>query len=94
MKLHHAAGVTLVGWCLIVPPVSQTNQTLEKNAPFSRWVTIKTYDTAAACNNELARLTAVISGNINLSLVQRRAMSAKCLAADDPRLHADNFEMY
>jgi hypothetical protein len=94
MKLRHAAGVTLVGWCLIVPPVSQPNQTLEKNAPFSRWVTIETYDTAAACNNELAKLTAVISGNINLSLVQQRAMSAKCLAADDPRLHADNFEVY
>jgi hypothetical protein len=94
MKLRHVAGVTLVGWCLIVPPVSQPNQTLETNAPFSQWVTIETYDTAAACKNELAKLTAVISGNINLSLVQRRAISAKCLAADDPRLHADNFEVY
>jgi len=94
MELRHIAGLTLVGWCLIVPPVSQPNQVLEKNAPFSRWVTIETYDTAAACTSVLAKLTAVISGNINPSLVQRRAMSAKCVAADDPRLHADNFEVY
>jgi hypothetical protein len=94
MELRHIAGLTLVGWCLIVPPVSQPNQMLEKNAPFSQWVKIETYDTAAACRNELAKLTAVVSGNINLSLVQRRALSAKCVAADDPRLHADNFEVY
>jgi hypothetical protein len=94
MKFRRVAGLTLVGWCLIVPPLSQDRQQVEKNAPFSRWDTVGNYQTAVGCKDELAKLTALISGNINLSVIQRRVLAGKCMAADDPRLHADNFEMY
>jgi hypothetical protein len=92
--VRHIAGLTLVGWCLIMPPLSRDRQVVEKNAPFSRWDTIGTYDSAAACSHELDKLTAVLAGNINYSVIQRRVLAGKCLAADDPRLHADNFEAY
>jgi hypothetical protein len=94
MKLHHLAGITLVGWCLIMPPLSQDRQQVEKDAPLSRWDTVGNYLTSTGCKDELAKLTTVISGNINLSVIQRRVLAGKCVAADDPRLHADNFEMY
>jgi len=50
--------------------------------------------TATGCKAELDKLTALITGNINLSVIQQRALAGKCIAADDPRLHADNLEMY
>ena len=93
MKPSHAAVLALAGWCLIMPPLSQDRQTVEKKAPFSRWDTVGNYDTAAACGNELAKLIAVVAGNINYSVIQRRVLAGKCIAADDPRLHSDNFEM-
>jgi len=94
MKLRHVAAVTLVGWCLIMPPLSQDRQQVEKNAPFSRWDTVGNYQTSVGCKDELAKLTALITGNINLSVIQRRVLAGRCIAADDPRLHADNFEVY
>jgi hypothetical protein len=94
MNRSCAAVLALVGWSLIMPPLSQDRQLVEKNAPLSRWDTISTYDTAAACSHELDKLTAVLAGNITYSVIQRRVLAGKCIAADDPRLHSDNFEAY
>src|SRR5258708_6709469 len=94
MKPRRAAALMLVGWCLIMPPLSDDHQLVKKNAALSHWDTIGTYDTAAACRNELDKLTALISGNINYSVLQRRVLAGKCVTADDPRLHSDNFEAY
>ena len=94
MNLRHAAAVVLVGWSLIMPPLSQDRQLVEKNAPLARWDTIGTYDSAAACSHELDKLTAVLAGNISYSVIQRRVLAGKCIAADDPRIHSDNFEAY
>ncbi len=92
MKPRQAAALALVGWCLIVPPLSQNHQLVEKNASLSHWETIGNYDTAAACKNELSKLTAIIAGNITYSVIQRRVLAGKCVAADDPRIHSENFE--
>jgi len=77
-----------------MPPLSQDRQQVDKKAPFSRWDTVGNYLTATGCKAELDKLTALITGNINLSVIQQRALAGKCIAADDPRLHADNLEMY
>jgi hypothetical protein len=94
MNLRHAAVLALVGWSLIMPPLSDDRQLVVKNAPLSRWDTIGTYDTAAACNHELDKLAAVVAGNLTQSVLQRRVLAGKCIAADDPRLHSENFEAY
>jgi hypothetical protein len=94
MNRSCAAVLALVGWSLIMPPLSDDRQLVEKNAPLSRWDTIGTYDTAAACSHELDKLTAVLAGNITYSVIQRRVLAGKCIAADDPRLHSENFEAY
>lgn len=94
MRLRRVAAVTLVGWCLIMPPLTQDRQQVDSKAPLSRWDTVGTYLTATGCRSELAKLTTLLAGNINLSVIQRRALAGRCMAADDPRLHADNFEVY
>jgi len=94
MKLRHALAFVFVAWCLIMPPLSQDRQMVEKKVPLSGWDTIGSYDTAATCRNELAKLTALIAGNVAYSVIQKRALAGKCIAADDPRLHSDNFEVY
>ena len=40
MKPGHAAALVLVAWCLIMPPLSDDYQAVEKNAPLSKWDTI------------------------------------------------------
>ncbi len=92
MNVRHLAA--LVGWCLIMPPLSQNHQLVEKNAPLARWETIGTYDTAAACSKELDKLTVLVAGNVTHSVMQSRVLAGKCIAADDPRIHSDNFEAY
>ena len=77
-----------------MPPLTQDRQAVDNRAPISRWDTIGTYANAAACRTELDKLTVLIRDNITRSVLQTRVMSGKCLAADDPRLHSDNFEMY
>jgi hypothetical protein len=84
----------IVGWSLIVPPLGQNNQVVEKNAPLARWEIIGTYDTAAACGKELDKLTALLAGNVSYTPIQARVLAGKCVTADDPRIHSDNFEAY
>jgi hypothetical protein len=84
----------LAGWSLIVPPLSQNNQVVEKNAPLARWEKVDTFDSAAACNKELDKLTALLAGNVTYTPIQSRVLAGKCIAADDPRIHSDNFEAY
>ena len=91
MNLLFAAAV--VGWSLIVPPLSR-DQVVEKDAPLARWDVVGTYDSKAACNKELDKLTAVLAGNVGQSPIQSRVLAGKCIVADDPRIHSDNFEAY
>ena len=58
-----------------MPPLSDDYQAVEKNAPLSKWDTIGSYDSAAACRSELAKLTAVIAGNISYSVIQKRVLA-------------------
>jgi len=76
-----------------MPPLSQDRQLVE-NAPLSQWQTMDSFDTAAACRSALAKLTAVVAGNVVHSVIEKRVLLGKCLAADDPRLHSDDFEVH
>lgn len=93
MKPRHAASVILVSWIMIMPPLTQDRQLVE-NAPLSQWQTMDSFDTATACRGALAKLTAVVAGNVVHSVIERRVLAGKCLAADDPRLHSDDFEVH
>jgi len=53
MKLRHAAALALVGWYLMVPPVSAPSGTegarLMTEAPVSRWYNHGSFDSAKQC---------------------------------------------
>jgi hypothetical protein len=58
MKLRHTAALVLVGWYLMVPPLTpeglnDPNATLVNGtAPISQWVIFRAYDSADQCEQE------------------------------------------
>lgn len=51
MKLSHAAALALVGWYLMLPPVSSDGR-IQKDAPLSDWYIFSSFDTKEACEKE------------------------------------------
>jgi hypothetical protein len=85
-----------VGWYLIVPPVDRYSPELVMVgllSPLSEWTTVKDFDSVPECREALAELVAdferqkwepdVSEGEQSLIGASE---SAKCIAADDPRL--------
>jgi len=95
MKLRHVAMLTLVGWYLMVlPPVATPkagNNLVDSEAPFSKWMTIGSYDTTRECN-EVWKNTERTRGAVETALpeksdafVKGAVEAACCIATDDPR---------
>ncbi|MGD0117576.1 MAG: hypothetical protein ABSD30_05905 [Candidatus Binatus sp.] len=87
-KSSHAAAFALVGWFLMIPPIFP-NQEIVPNAPLSQWKTIDTYQTAVGCQTELAKLTALVAGNVTQNPIQKRTLAAQCVSSDDLRLNSN-----
>src|SRR5208282_2828558 len=83
-KLCGAAALALVGWYLLVPPITRTwwigAERYDDAAALSRWTIERSFDNAEVC--EAARLTArQQAGDAAI-----RMDHAVCVASDDPRL--------
>jgi hypothetical protein len=91
MKLRHAAALALVGWYLLVPPWVAPNQ-FDATAPLAQWPQVKSFDSAAAC--EQHRLGAFRHFSANKEKLDEAAAeynarlyrAALCVETDDPRL--------
>ena len=71
MNLRQAIGLTLVGWCLIRPPLPHLNAhaiNAETAAPLSGWMTVRTFPTQRECE------------------ARRANPWDQCVATNDPRL--------
>ena len=71
MKLRQATALTLVGWCLMRPPLPHLNAHaihVAAAAPLSGWVIVRTLPTERECE------------------AQRANPWDQCIATDDPRL--------
>jgi hypothetical protein len=96
ITVRHAAALALVGWYLMVPPLttSTAGRTLvNSSAPLTAWLTIASYDTARECNavwtDTLRTRTAIVAalGEKSSPFVKGGAVAAaRCIASDDPRL--------
>jgi|SRR5208282_4492739 len=96
MNPRHAAALALVGWYLMVPPLTTPkagNALVDSDAPLSRWMTIASYDTARECNgvwvDTLRTRSAIMTALREKSdaFVKGGAVeAARCIATDDPRL--------
>jgi hypothetical protein len=101
MKVRHTAALALVGWYLLSPPTyvgpyagDSTKAFTNINAPLSQW-TGSAFDTAAACETELASKQALDESGaaqhkVPLSVALGQSVkSMRCIASDDPRLRGD-----
>lgn len=89
MKPRHAVALALVGWYLMVPPTKDANQ-IDPSVPLPKWVVLRAFDTADACNEAQDQLRYRVS-RLNLrvpvaSAASEAAEFSQCIASDDPRL--------
>ena len=85
MNLRHAVALALVGWYLMMPPITSSNL----HAPLLKCETIGRYDSADVCSHweryehDLARN--YLARNPDHPIPMPIA-NAQCVASDDPRL--------
>jgi len=70
MKPRHAVALALVGWYLMVPPSKNANQ-IDPSVPLPKWVVLRAFDTADACNEAQDQLRYRVS-RLNLQFPSRR----------------------
>jgi hypothetical protein len=95
MNLRHAAGVALVGWYLIIPPLINAPSKINTEAPLKTWKVYKGFNTAEACRKSLSaaqskygHAAVASSGSIERGTraFALQMVFARCASGDDPRL--------
>jgi hypothetical protein len=84
MNLRHAAAFAFVGWYLMVSPLYEGHR-LDDGAPLSKWTALNSYDAASECRDALTNLKPD-NEHKNDAVLVHRALTAQCIATDDPRL--------
>lgn len=95
MKLRHAAGLALVGWCLIVPPLVNAPYKVDTEAPLSYWKVYRTFPSEKECEKFQSGAQAKYEKTLDAPLgtikkgtraFARQMTFAECIASDDPSL--------
>lgn len=94
MKPRHAAALALVGWYLMVPPLTPGGgpHDILLHAPLSKWIVGEGYDTKAECESDLRESIKNMDRDANASADGLGAVMVveyahgRCMAPDDPRL--------
>ena len=92
MRSRHAAALSLLGWLLLLPPVSPTTQQVDKDAPLSHWKLERTYSGKKACEGRMDHLrrqglaATKKQGNAFKPDLSCPICNAQCVYDDDPRL--------
>ena len=83
MKIGHAVTLALVAWYLLLPPLEVHR--LNQKAPLSLWDNVGTYETAAACKEQAAKLKQQ-HAKLTDPIMKEHFTLGQCVASDDPRL--------
>jgi hypothetical protein len=99
MKLHHAAALALVGWYLLMPPITMEGEKakIDGTVPLSQWNRgDRVYETESACEEARTKLRAIAESHKNwigpsgsLAAANDRYVlltNQRCVATEDPRL--------
>jgi hypothetical protein len=90
MSFRHAAALALVGWYLLMPPVSRSSSgklASDLSRPLSEWDRIGVFDSEPSCNKEIDRMHQVDVDWARSHHVMMLDLShPQCVATDDPRL--------
>jgi hypothetical protein len=98
MKPRHAVALVLVGWYLMVPPVTPKG-VVDIDAPRSAWKNTGSFDSAQQCEStrilnptheawlSVARSAGLQGDNAGLERIWRQLLAdSECIATDDSRL--------
>jgi hypothetical protein len=83
MKPRHAAVLALVGWYLLIPPV--TKNTAHPDAPLSKWQKFGTFDSVKDCESHAVEWNNMLPAE-QFKLKMPKDATAQCFASDAPRL--------
>jgi len=94
MKPRHAAALALVGWYLMMPPITYENDVakLERTAPLSQWIHIghRIFQSKRDCEIRRKEDDAETRKNPNSPVNPDRPFETLpnmvCISTDDPRL--------
>jgi len=90
VNLRHAAALALVGWYLMVP-IPGNDPIPDPVATFSKWVSIRSFDSAERCEDGRQNVIRLGAGGPQLMSypdqeVKKVLLLSQCVATDDPRL--------
>jgi hypothetical protein len=90
MKSRHGAALALVGWYLMVP-IPGSDPIPDPVATFSKWVSIRSFDSAEGCEDARSNDIRAGTGGPQLTAyteqeIKRVLLLSQCVASDDPRL--------
>lgn len=86
LTIRHTAALALVGWYLMVPPLSADKQ-IDLDAPVPQWEIEESYDSAQECREaKLWHVEHPGSAAPGYGALNQRNGYAQCIATDDPRL--------
>jgi hypothetical protein len=93
MTFHHAAALALVGWYMMVPPLSHTVRfEVDYRAPVTAWPIMRSFDNAEGCEDyrshelEKYRASAATAPTNIPQTFSNAILFSQCVASDDPRL--------
>jgi hypothetical protein len=90
MSFRHIAGLALVGWYLMLPPMGSVESRRDPSTgfyvaystqPLDTWEIAGSYDTAAQCREAVEQANQLTRQNC-----RQCSAVASCIASDDPRL--------
>jgi hypothetical protein len=84
MKPRYAATLALVGWYLMVPPLSPDGKQIDATAKLSDWDAKLGFDHASACTDAYDELLKKAIHSTKLDAEQLR--HSQCISTDDSRL--------
>jgi hypothetical protein len=90
MKPRHAAALALVGWYLMIPPITPDG-TVHSDARLARWRIDGNFDSSASCEfmRDSLRRTTVLARRAQdppMEVELAADHQAVCIASDHPRL--------
>jgi hypothetical protein len=95
MKTNHIAGIALVAWYLMVPPLVEAPYKIDTEAPLTTWKVYQTFNTSDDCKKSLssAQTKYKPTATAPIGTIERgtRAFAlqmvfAQCVKSDDPGL--------
>ena len=94
MKPRHALPLLALGWYLMLPPQPLDPSSALSTIPsLNHWQTIRSFDTATACENALTITLQNLKKQMDADPTNAAAAGkygvaadAQCIASDDPRL--------